>query len=667
MPKVVQNGSKTSIMIMKREERLQLNRRVRYALLAFLVCVALVLIRLLWLQVIEHSTLNQQNLNQVEVNRKLQSPRGTIFDRNGNPLATSMVTQSLYADPKMIKESPDQIADAIAPYVRIDKPTIVKRLQEDTGFVWLDRMMDPDKSKAVADVIEKDKIVGLNFVEESRRFYPNGNLLAQVLGFVGTDDKGLDGLEMVLDSDIKGDTSKELVATDRHGNAIFGSVLTKFQPDPEKSVTLTIDTTIQFIAERALDKAMAQTKAAGASIIIMDPKTGEILAMANRPTYDPNHYYKGTENDFKNRAVTNLYEPGSTFKPIIASAALASGKWTTETVFHDTGHIMASGHVMQNWNGEGYGDVKLLEILKYSINTGMARIGLTTGPKILSDYVKAFGFGQPTGIELPGEGDGILFDPNTMADIDTASMSIGQGIAVTPLQMVRAFGALANNGKMMKPHIIKSINNPDGSVYKEVQPEEVGQPVPENIAKTIDGILEKEVSEGGGHKAYVDGYHFAGKTGTAQKLNTQYGGYLDGRYIASFIGFGPLEDPRFVALVVIDDPSGTFYGGQIAAPVFKDIMSQLVRYYQISPSVIKAKDIKADAAAPVKLPSVTKDSNGEIIMPDFTGRPMGEVRDWLNEAGLSFIPEGSGYATSQSPGPGAAVASGDAITVYFKR
>lgn len=254
-----------------------------------------------------------------------------------------------------------------------------------------------------------------------------------------------------------------------------------------------------------------------------------------------------------------------------------------------------------------------------------------------------------------------------MADIDTASMSIGQGIAVTPLQMVRAFGALANNGKMMKPHIIKSINNPDGSVYKEVQPEEVGQPVPENIAKTIDGILEKEVSEGGGHKAYVDGYHFAGKTGTAQKLNTQYGGYLDGRYIASFIGFGPLEDPRFVALVVIDDPSGTFYGGQIAAPVFKDIMSQLVRYYQISPSVIKAKDIKADAAAPVKLPSVTKDSNGEIIMPDFTGRPMGEVRDWLNEAGLSFIPEGSGYATSQSPGPGAAVASGDAITVYFKR
>ncbi len=654
-------------MIMKREERLQLNKRVGIALLVFGICVAIVLGRLVWLQVYDHSRLNKQNLNQVEVNRKLQSPRGTIFDRNGNPLAVSMVTQSLYADPKMIKKSPEQIADAIAPYVRIDKPTIIKKLQEDTGFVWLDRMMDPEKSRAVADVIDKDEIIGLNFVEESRRFYPNGNLLAQVLGFVGTDDKGLDGLEMVLDSEIKGDMSKELVATDRHGNAIFGSVLTKFQPDPEKSVTLTIDTTIQFIAERALDTAMTQTKATGASIIIMDPKTGEILAMANRPTYDPNHYDKGTENDFKNRAVTNLYEPGSTFKPIIASAALASNKWTTETVFHDTGHIMASGHVMQNWNGEGYGDVKLLEILKYSINTGMARIGLTTGPKILSDYVKAFGFGKSTGIELPGEGDGILFDPDTMADIDTASMSIGQGIAVTPLQMVRAFGALANNGTMMKPHIIKSINNPDGSVYKEIQPEVVGQPIPEAIAKTIDGILEKEVSEGGGHKAYVDGYHFGGKTGTAQKLNTEYGGYLDGRYIASFIGFGPLEDPRFVALVVIDDPSGTFYGSQIAAPVFKDIMSQLVRYYQISPSVTKAKDIKADASATVKLPSVTKDSNGAIIMPDFTGRPMGEVRDWLHEADLSFIPEGSGYAISQSPGPGATVTRGDAITVYFKR
>ena len=647
------------------KERKRVQKNMRRFLLLLLLAAFIVVCRLLSLQVIDRTELESRNFNQVKTNRTLQSPRGTIFDRNGHPLAMSMVTRSLYADPKMIKEDPATIADAIAPYVRIKKEEIIERLQEDTAFVWLDRMMDPDKSRAVADVLDNEKIEGLNFVEENRRFYPNGNLLAQVLGFVGTDDKGLDGLEMVLDKEIKGDRTKELVATDSRGNPILGSIMSKYIPDKERSVTLTIDTTAQFIAERALDKAMKETKASGASIIIMDPKTGEIIAMANRPTYDPNEYEKGTEEDFKNRAVTNIYEPGSTFKPIIASAALASGKWTTETVFHDTGHIMASGHVMQNWNGEGYGDVRLLEILKFSINTGMARIGLTTGPAILLDYIKAFGFGKQTGIDLPGEGEGLLFTLESMSDIDTAAMSIGQGIAVTPLQMVQAFGALANGGHMVQPHIIKSIDNPDGTVYEKKETVEVGQPIPEGVAKQIVAILEKEVSEGGGHKAYVEGYHFGGKTGTAEKLDPENGGYLKGRYIASFIGFGPIEDPRFVALIVIDDPGGTFYGGQIAAPVFKDIMSQLVRYYQISPSVSKEK--KGKAPAKVERPMVQTNGDGQIILPDFTGWSTGEVRDWLHEAGLSFVPEGTGYAISQEQVSGEAVDPGSAVRVYFKR
>ncbi len=527
-------------------------------------------------------------------------------------------------------------------------------------------MMEPDKSKAVEKIIEDEKLEGLNFVEESKRYYPNGNLAAQVLGFVGTEDKGLDGLEMVLDDELKGGLTKEVVATDRKGNAIFGSVLAQYLPDKGKSVTLTIDATVQFIAERALEQAMVDTKPAHASVIVMDPKTGEILAMANRPTYDPNHYDKGKEQDFKNIAVTNLYEPGSTFKPIIASAALASGKWTVDTVYNDTGSIMASGHVMQNWNGEGYGKVRLLEILKFSINTGMVRLGLTTGPEILSEYVHKYGFGQPTGIELPGEGEGLLFNPEEMADIDTASMSIGQGIAVTPLQMVRAFGAIANGGILMKPHIVKAYNNPDGTVASETQTESQGQAIPENVASTIVDILEKEVSEGGGNKAMVEGYHFGGKTGTAQKLNTEYGGYLDGRYIASFIGFGPVEDPKFVVLVAIDDPSnGSIYGGQIAAPVFKDIMSQLVRYYQISPSV--KEEVKVGATTVQTLPNPSKNSDGSVTLPNFAGFPYGAVRDWLNEAGLYFKPDGTGNAISQDEAPGSAAFPGDAITVHFVR
>ncbi len=638
-----------------------------FGLLAVLIMGAGVLVlRLFFLQIVDTSDLEAKNLSQVQVDRKLQSPRGTIYDRHGSPLAMSVVTKSLYADPQMLKKNPEDIAELVAPYVSISKEAIVENLKEDTAFVWLDRMMEPDKSKAVEKIIEDEKLEGLNFVEESKRYYPNGNLAAQVLGFVGTEDKGLDGLEMVLDDELKGGLTKEVVATDRKGNAIFGSVLAQYLPDKGKSVTLTIDATVQFIAERALEQAMVDTKPAHASVIVMDPKTGEILAMANRPTYDPNHYDKGKEQDFKNIAVTNLYEPGSTFKPIIASAALASGKWTVDTVYNDTGSIMASGHVMQNWNGEGYGKVRLLEILKFSINTGMARLGLTTGPEILSEYVHKYGFGQPTGIELPGEGEGLLFNPEEMADIDTASMSIGQGIAVTPLQMVRAFGAIANGGILMKPHIVKAYNNPDGTVASETQTESQGQAIPENVASTIVDILEKEVSEGGGNKAMVEGYHFGGKTGTAQKLNTEYGGYLDGRYIASFIGFGPVEDPKFVVLVAIDDPSnGSIYGGQIVAPVFKDIMSQLVRYYQISPSV--KEEVKVGATTVQTLPNPSKNSDGSVTLPNFAGFPYGAVRDWLNEAGLYFKPDGTGNAISQDEAPGSAAFPGDAITVHFVR
>lgn len=653
--------------MLTREEQSLLNKRLGWAGICFLVLIVGLGLRLMYLQVWEKSTLEMKNLDQVETSRKLQSPRGTIYDRNGHPLAMSVLTKSLYGDPTMLQKSPEEVAELLAPYVTIPKEEISKRLREDTAFVWIDRMMDLEKSKAVEAIIESNKLEGLNFVEESRRFYPNGNLLAQVLGFVGTDDKGLDGLEKELDDEIRGEETREIVSTDQKGNPIFGSVLKKYMPDKEKSVTLTIDSTIQFIAERALDKAMVDTKATGASIIIMDPKTGEILAMASRPTYDPNHFEKATEKEFKNTAVINLYEPGSTFKPIIAASALDAGTWTLDTEYNDVGSVTVNGHVIKNWNGEGYGRVKLLDILKYSINTGMVKIGLSTGGATLNKYVKAFGFGKKTGIDLPGEGDGILLKDDDMANIDTATMSIGQAVAVTPLQMVKAFGAIANGGKLMRPRIIKSVNNADGTVARKPDNVEEGQPIREDINREIVNILEKEISEGGGNKAYVEGYHFGGKTGTAEKIDPSNGGYLKGRYIASFVGFGPIEDSRFVALIVIDDPSGTFYGGQIAAPVFKDIMSQLVRYYQISPTSSKPHIGKGDESMRPSMPSIEKDEKGQVKIPNFTGWTTGEVRNWLDSAGLGFKPDGTGYAISQDAPIGSFVPAGSFVTVYFKR
>ena len=633
------------------------------------------LCRYIDVQIIHNSTYSKRFSNQFITDRVLQSPRGTIYDRNGNPLALSVTVNSVSADPTMMRAanvSPEEVADVLAPYVRISKEEIIKKLNEDTAFVWIDRLLDVPNSNGVEAAVKTAKYDFIGLHKESRRYYPNDTLLAQVLGFVGfneegqADAEGKAGLEAALDDVIRSNETKVSIYNDAAGRPVFESVQSQFLPNQEKSVNLTIDTTVQFIAEQALDKAMAETKASSAAMIIMDPKTGEIIAMANKNKGMSKDINKLKFEDYRNNAVVSIYEPGSTFKPIIASSALAAGKWQLDTVYNDTGTILIDGHHMKNWDGRGSGKVRLLDILKYSINTGMAYLGTTAGGDVLTDYVKRFGFGKATGIELPAEGDGILFDPATMTKLDVATMSIGQGIAVTPLQMVQAFGALANGGKMMKPHIIKSIANPDGSIYKEAQDVEQGQPIPESIAKQITDILEKEVSEGGGHKAYVEGYQFAGKTGTAQKLDPEHGGYLNGRYIASFIGYGPVEDAKFVALVVIDDPEGTYYGSQIAAPVFQDVMTQLVRYYKLSPT--RSKPSKDDAKQSAsKVLSVQRNGDGSVIIPNFAGHTYGEVRDWVHEARLTLKPDGTGYATSQDEAAGSTMEAGGSVTVHFSR
>ena len=633
------------------------------------------LCRYIDVQIIHNSTYSKRFSNQFITDRVLQSPRGTIYDRNGNPLALSVTVNSVSADPTMMRAanvSPEEVADVLAPYVRISKEEIIKKLNEDTAFVWIDRLLDVPNSNGVEAAVKTAKYDFIGLHKESRRYYPNDTLLAQVLGFVGfneegqADAEGKAGLEAALDDVIRSNETKVSIYNDAAGRPVFESVQSQFLPNQEKSVNLTIDTTVQFIAEQALDKAMAETKASSAAMIIMDPKTGEIIAMANKNKGMSKDINKLKFEDYRNNAVVSIYEPGSTFKPIIASSALAAGKWQLDTVYNDTGTILIDGHSMKNWDGGGSGKVRLLDILKYSINTGMAYLGTTAGGDVLTDYVKRFGFGKATGIELPAEGDGILFDPATMTKLDVATMSIGQGIAVTALQIVQAFGALANGGKMMKPHIIKSIANPDGSIYKEAQDVEQGQPIPESIAKQITDILEKEVSEGGGHKAYVEGYQFAGKTGTAEKLDPEHGGYLNGRYIASFIGYGPVEDAKFVALVVIDDPEGTFYGSQIAAPVFQDVMTQLVRYYKLSPT--RSKPSKDDAKQSAsKVLSVQRNGDGSVIIPNFVGHTYGEVRDWVHEAGLTLKPDGTGYATSQDEAAGSTMEAGESVTVHFSR
>lgn len=632
----------------------------------FAGCAALVLLRLLWVQLVQHDQYETWSLRQTRDMQELYSERGTIYDRNGRQLAFSILVKSLYADPGMLNVTPEEAAKALAPVLKIPEETLAEKMRRDTRFVWLERVMDPDMTAAVKAVIKERKLKGFGFVDESKRYYPNGGLLANVLGFVGIDGKGLDGLEKSLDDLIRGGVNRQILLMDARGNPILHSTMAPYMGKEAKSVYLTIDESIQFFAERALDRAMGQTRAQGGIVIVMDPKTGGILAMVNRPSYDPNHFYYATENEFKNRAVVDIYEPGSTFKPVVAATALDAGTYSTDTVWHDPGEIVASGHAVRNWDDEAYGDVRLVDILKFSINTGFAHVGLLTGGDILTDYARRFGFGRATGIELPGEGDGILFDPRDMRPIDVASMSIGQGIAVTPLQMVQAYSAIANGGRMVRPHLIDSIRNPDGSVYRETRTETAGQPVSKDVADTVKDMMEKEVSEGGGGNARVPGYLMGGKTGTAQKIDTVRGGYLDGQYIASFCGFGPIEDPQAICLVVLDNPQGMYYGGMVAAPVFAEIMSQTMRYMGIHAREDTAGRQAAAAMSGESVPADLPPEGAETVtVPDFRGWTVRDVGEWLARAGLGFRPDGSGFADAQDPAPWITVERGTDVSVHF--
>ena len=415
---------------------------------------------------------------------------------------------------------------------------------------------------------------------------------------------------------------------------------------------------------------MAENNPKGITCVVMDPKTGEILAMASRPSYNPNRFWDYQPEVWKNKAVSFIYEPGSTFKSVVAAAALQEKVVSPNQVFVDPGYVMVSGRRIQNWSGTSFGTVTFTDVVKQSLNTGFAQVGLRLGAHKLTEYAKLFGFGTPTGIELPGEESGLLFNPDDMRDSDTATMSIGQSIAVTPLQLITAMSAIANDGVLLKPHIVKTITNADGSVYEEKGTTEVRRTIESATDKTLVGLLEQVVASGGGKKAAVKGYRIAGKTGTAQKIRPDGTGYMDGRYIASFCGFAPVEDPRVTVLVIIDDPgTGNYYGGQIAAPVAKRIFTQLFRYMHIEPSSdpFAGMNQKAAQTKPKTTATYTGEvPEGKVVVPDFSGKSLREAAQLASERGLNCDPEGSGYAVSQNIPANTLVDKGTSVTVTFQ-
>lgn len=674
---------------MKKPKFTMHDSRTRLALLGLLMMGMFLLVvgKLLWVQIISGTELGKRATVQVTDKIKRNTPRGRIVDRNGEELAVSIMVHSLYADPGEMSENPTPgkkaevrdipriAAQKLAPVLQMSEETLYKKLTVDGRFSWIKRMLEPKDYAAVQQIIKENKLTGLHFITESKRYYTKKSMAAQVLGFVGTDDNGLSGLELALDSVLKGAETRQTKKVDAMGRTVVTDGNTDLDETKEKPVVatvyLTIDSKIQFVIEDALDDAMKRTNAAGAAVLIMDPNTGAILAMGSRPTFNPNQFDEFPATTWLNRAVSIIYEPGSVFKPIVGTMGLSEGLITPDTPINDTGSIRIADRTISNWDGSGMGLVKFEDVIKFSINTGMVQLGMKLGAQKEIDWAKKYGFGKATGIELPGEEDGILYDPKNMYDPDIATLAIGQGIAVTPLQELRAICAIANGGELLKPYIIDRIVAPNGEVIRQGKKQTVRQVITPEVAEQMRAMMEKVVSEGGGKTARIQGYRIAGKTGTAQKIS-EYGGYAPGQYIASFVGFVPADKPQYAMLVMLDNPRGAFYGSQVSAPIFRDTLQQILVAKGIQPSnseglpsfeahMEPGQQIATRKPEPVLLPK-----EDGWLLPDFTGLDARAIAAILQQGELVLEPYGSGAAYKQSPAGGATVKKGTKIEVWFK-
>ena len=642
-------------------------------------------VRLFYLQIIAAENLAIREQDQLSLNSVMKNPRGSILDRDGEELAVSIITGSLYVDPQEMREGPDgsaikpppdiqrRAARLLAPVLDMDEEELVKDFSTQGRFLWIKRVMDPKEYEEAKKIIKDNQLTGLHFLPDSKRYYTKNRAAAQIIGFVGVDDNGLSGIEMVLDKELQSAPSRRTLFFDSRGREI----LDKNYKDPVKAklpeVYLTLDSKIQYVLEEAMDRAMEKTKAQGAAAIIMDPYTGEILGMTSRPTFDPNHFGDYPVSSWNNKAVSMIYEPGSVFKPIVGCMGLTEGIITPDTLFQDNGSIRIADRVIHNWDGEGNGLIPFSEVIKFSINTGMVQLGMQLGAERMIDYSKRFGFGSPTGIELPGEESGILYEPQNMWEPDIATMAIGQGIAVTPLQELRAICAIANGGELLQPYIIKKIVAADGTVLREGKKQVVRNVITTQVAAQMRSMMEQVVASGGGKSASIKGYRIAGKTGTAEKL-ADGGGYATGQYIASFVGFVPADRPKYAMLVMLDTPKGAFYGSQVSAPVFKDTLQQVLVAKGIQPANSEGlpslneleQNSKAVGSKFKGVPQIQVMPNGKIKLPDFKGIDMRSAAELVQQGHLRLKPYGSGKAFSQRPAPGAEVAEGSTVEIWFK-
>src|SRR5687768_1493278 len=652
--------------------------------------------RLVHLQFSLHDTLTerarQQQRNEVETTGQ----RGELLDRQGRQLARSVQTVSLFLDPKGLDAAQlERTASEVSRALKLKYPELLKEFREAQAekkrFIWIARRLDADQAEKITAL----GLPGLQSQLEPKRYYPNGSLAAHVLGYVGLDGKGLGGVEQFYNSKIAGEPGQLFLERDAKGNAYESYEIAS---KPGQTVVLTIDQTIQYQAEQVLNAAIQRSRAKSGTVIVLDPRSGDILALANAPTFDPNKVANTKAETRSNWALQNIYEPGSTFKVVAFSAALEKKLARVEDrIDCQMGAITVAGRVVHDHHP--FGSLTIAEALAKASNVAAIKLGIRVGDETMYDYIKRFGFGSRTGIELPGETAGILRKVERWQPSSIGSIAIGQEVGVTPVQMVAAFGALANDGVRVAPHLIREVRNAEGTVVYRAEPEQ-RRVISAETAIALRGMLEGVTLRGTAKQAQLDGYSAAGKTGTAQKIDPQTRAYSATKFVGSFVGFAPVSNPQVVIIVVIDEPKGAYHGGDVAAPIFREVAEAILPNLGVMPDIetksvpelvakvnedpdraakLREEQVQAEEQRKATLPTV--DSNGgrgsevvyavatrkAVLMPDLRGRSVRDVARTCAQLGLQVEARGEGRVLKQSPSAGAEVSTGQTVYVDFGR
>jgi len=648
--------------------------RLRLMLLALTISLwALVIgIRLVQLQVLGRAFFEQQGTRQSERTLNLFPRRGPILDREGRPLAVSVDAESLYAVPQDVAD-PRTTAAALARALSLDgagRREVQAKLQRKSAFVWIERKLDPLTARRVREL----SLEGIGFVAEHRRYYPQRELAAHVLGYVGVDNTGMGGIEYGLESHIRGRAAKVVVHTDARRRPV---AQTERPSTDGATVVLALDEAIQYVAERELERAVAETQAASGMVIVVEPFSGEILALAGRPTFNPNRYNAYPSSRWRNRAVSDVFEPGSIFKIVTAAAAIQENVVSPGEVLDcGNGRIEISGTVINDH--AVFDRLTFAQAVVRSSDIGMIRVAQRLGRDNFARYVRDFGFGAPTGVDLPGESAGLFRPTPRWSALSLPSLSFGQEIGVTGLQIAMAAAAIANGGYLMKPIVVKRVEDADGRVVRETKPLVVRRVLQPDTVDTLTDILRAVVREGTGQAAAVAGFVVAGKTGTGQKVDAS-GRYSMVDHVASFVGWAPAARPALVVLASLDTPRGAKnQGGDVAAPLFARVAEGALRVLAVPPDdpgrVLRAVTSAPEAVVPAAYrpqapprPAVLPPDDEPDLMPDLRGRSAREAAIAAARRGLVVELRGSGHVIVQSPEPGAEIEPGNTCVLTLGR